>query len=366
MTDHPLALLRDTLRPHFNLTKSRLETMAVIISGMVNNRTVNLSHLTSQFPGNATPRSNYRRLQRFFKDIQLDESAVAGLTTSLLGFDGPKHLAIDRTNWKLGKTDINMLVLAIVTPKFKIPIMCTQLDHRGNSSTEQRIDLMNRYIDIFGVSSIQSLLGDREFVGDKWFAYLIENKIPFDIRLRKDMHIETEDEREFQFSSLLRKYRRGQWKGWLCGMARTPENLLRFEGKKIDGELIVVVTNIPAPKNALNLYRKRWGIECLFADLKTRGLNIEDTHMTNHIKLTTLLNMLTLSIVWAYRCASQKMGRKGIKRKPHGRREQSWFRLGLDLLRKWIRFDLKEAFRAWRKHCPEQPLTNLCRMAILK
>ena len=58
---------------------------------------------------------------------------------------------------------------------------------------------MRRYIDEFGVESIQSLLADREFVGDDWFTYLFENKIPFVIRLRKDMHIETEDEKHFQF-----------------------------------------------------------------------------------------------------------------------------------------------------------------------
>ena len=80
----------------------------------------------------------------------------------------------------------------------------------------------------------------------------------------------------------------------------------------IEGDLVVVVTNVPAPTNALTLYRKRWGIECLFADTKTQGLNIEDAHMTNHAKLSSLLAMVTLSIVWAYCCASQILGRRSI------------------------------------------------------
>ena len=45
------------------------------------------------------------------------------------------------------------------------------------------------------------------------------------------MYIETEDGRRLQFSSLLHKKRNGRWKVWLSGMARTPENFLRFEGK---------------------------------------------------------------------------------------------------------------------------------------
>jgi len=36
----------------------------------------------------------------------------------------------------------------------------------------------------------------------------------------------------------------------------------------------IVATNLEEGVSGLNLYRKRWGIECLFADAKTRGLNI--------------------------------------------------------------------------------------------
>ena len=44
-----LASLRESLRPHFNLSKSRLETLTVLLVGMINGRTVNLSHIASQF-----------------------------------------------------------------------------------------------------------------------------------------------------------------------------------------------------------------------------------------------------------------------------------------------------------------------------
>ena len=254
--------------------------------------------------------------------------------------------------------------------------MWSHMGHSGNSSTEQRIELMKRYIDEFGIESIQSLLADREFVGDDWFTYLVENKIPFVILLRKDMHIETEDGIHFQFFSLLRKRYNGQWNSWLCGMARTPENLLRFEGKKIKNELVIVATNIPEPKSALRLYRKRWGIECLFADAKTKGFNIEDTHMIYPSKLTTLFIMVTLSLTcakswaleqtWSYRCSSQEMGRGSIRKKKHGRFEKSWFRTGLDALRNWILHDPEEALSAWRRYCPKRPISNRCIIGILQ
>ena len=143
MFDHLLAPLRDTLRPHFDLRKTRLETMAAIMFGLVNCRTVNFTHLAAHLPGKALYKSKYRRLQHFFKKVHFDQPAVAGFIMRLLNQKGAKHLALDRTNWKLGKAHINILVLALVTRKFRIPIMWSHMGHGGNSSTEQRIELMN-------------------------------------------------------------------------------------------------------------------------------------------------------------------------------------------------------------------------------
>ena len=139
MFDHLLAPLRDTLSPHFNLRKTRLEAMDAIMLGLVNCRTVNLTHLAAHLPGKALYKSKYRRLQHFFKKVHFDQSAVAGLIMCSLNQKGAKHLALDRTNWKLGKAHINILVLALVTRKFRIPIMWSHMGHGGNSSTERRI-----------------------------------------------------------------------------------------------------------------------------------------------------------------------------------------------------------------------------------
>ena len=49
-----------------------------------------------------------------------------------------------------------------------------------------------------------------------------------------------------------------------------------FAARRLEGgELLIVASNTPA-RAALAAYRKRWAIECLFSDTKTRGLNLED------------------------------------------------------------------------------------------
>ena len=61
-----LTTLKDRLSPHLPLSNSRLETMCLLIMGMVNARTVNLSHLACEVPSDTKVESTYRRLQRFF------------------------------------------------------------------------------------------------------------------------------------------------------------------------------------------------------------------------------------------------------------------------------------------------------------
>ncbi len=82
---HPLpdALVR-TLSPHLELSKSRLETLAWLIAGMVVARTVNLSHLASQCSNKALVSSNYRRLQRFFQYVRLEGDWLAPAVVKLL------------------------------------------------------------------------------------------------------------------------------------------------------------------------------------------------------------------------------------------------------------------------------------------
>jgi len=132
---------------------------------MVSARTVNLSHLAAERPGTTLVASTYRRLQRFFQYVQLGPDWAAPITAELAGLrgSGSWYLALDRTQWRIGPREVNFLVLAAVTRRYRVPLRWTLIPGRGNSSTRQRIDLMRRYLKLFGVSNIRFLLADREF-----------------------------------------------------------------------------------------------------------------------------------------------------------------------------------------------------------
>jgi hypothetical protein len=93
---------------------------------------------------------------------------------------------MDRTNWKWGKKNLNILVLAVVYKGVAIPVYGLLLNKRGNSSTRERIALMQRFISQFGKGRLLGLLADREFIGEVWLAWLKSEQIDFHIRTKKD------------------------------------------------------------------------------------------------------------------------------------------------------------------------------------
>jgi hypothetical protein len=101
------------------------------------------------------------------------------------------YLSLDRTNWKWGSINSNLLVLAVVYRGAAIPVYWLPLNKRGNSSSRERIALMKRFIHQFGRDRIKGLLADREFIGDEWLGWLRKEKIPFVIRIRNNLDTET-------------------------------------------------------------------------------------------------------------------------------------------------------------------------------
>jgi len=164
LINRTLTALALKLSPHVTLSKTRLETLCLLIVAMISARTVNLSHLACERPGPVLIASTYRRLQRFFQHVSLPEDWSAHLVVRLLGLTGSWHLCLDRTNWRIGARDVNIVMLAIVTRRFRVPLMWTVLDKAGNSNADERIVLMRRYLALFGPESVQILLADREFI----------------------------------------------------------------------------------------------------------------------------------------------------------------------------------------------------------
>ena len=252
-----IATLQHRLSRHMCLSNSRVETFCFLVLGMVNARTINLSHLACEFSSSTKVWSNYRRLQRFFQFVDLGADWAAPLVVRMIGACGPWHLCLDRTNWKVGQRHVNILVLAIVTRRHRVPLMWSVLGRSGSSSTAQRIALIQRYLSAFKGSTIKYLLADREFIGALWLDFLNENNIPFIIRVKANQSVTTQDGQTQSLHSLLRTCRGPRTFIACFGSDKSGEPIwFTFAAKRIKGrELLIVVSNRPA-HHALTTYKK--------------------------------------------------------------------------------------------------------------
>ena len=326
--------LEQKLAANLNWHGARIKFLARFMTALIQTRTVNLAEIATVFAGRAQPLAHEQRCRRFLKDFNLPLGEVAQLIVKLLTAKGDWTLALDRTNWQSRGSEINFLVLAIVVSGLAYPVLWFDLNKAGNSHTDERILLLELFLELFGKERIATLLGDREFVGKQWLQWLREQEIQFELRVKENF-IVTSRGRQLKLRDLFRH-----------ATTQHPVVLKRpcemwgaryyFSGSRLPtGEYLIVVSPTFVA-TALRRYAQRWNIETLFQALKSRGFKLEDTRVTAEDRLQKLFALVALTGCWCHRIGLWLHEQKALKVKKHGRLPKSLFRRGLDALRRLL------------------------------
>lgn len=317
--------------------KARLTLLSHLVLSMLKVRDVNFRQLATGYYNGARLSSRVRRIQRFFRQFRFERRSYGRLLMRMMPVQGSYPLSLDRTNWKLGGRNINLLFLSVIYQGVGIPIFwCVLGDKRGNSSQEERILLLSRFMEVFGSDSIEYLTADREFIGKKWLSFLESRRIRFYIRIRKDMLLGLGGGKKVKAYWLLMPQPRNHayfhpkvvWiKGVQVYLSGT-----KFIGQ--DGKLdYLILVSYNKREMSLHLYRKRWQIEMMFKAFKSSGFNLENTHIHDYERLDTLIGVLAIAFIWAYNTGvylNESVRKIAVKK--HGRKEVSIFKYGLDHL----------------------------------
>lgn len=327
-TEQLSVILKQELGVHGNNCKTVID----FICALQKARTVNLSKMSnySNKVSKVNSQSIYKSYQRLIHNCKIGQDDLAKCIIKMYGFEHCKlTLSMDRTNWRYGKSDINLLVLSVCVLDCAIPLYWIELDKRGNSNTKERIDLLDMFIQNFGVDAIEYLVADREFIGIEWIDYLNVNKINFAIRIKSNMILEVNG-KSIKANKLFSS----------VGISGLVSHQCKIEGytllaqatRSIDNELVIVVSNNLQEPNLLAIYAKRWRIECLFSNCKTRGFNFEDTHITSSYRIGNLTKLIVLAFAICYLIGLVRASIKPLTIKKHGYKQTSYFRYGYDLL----------------------------------
>ena len=329
------------------LNLSRLKIMALMIEAIIKTQTICLWKLCEVIPLKAKALSINRRLQRFVSEVVFNPLVLAKIIVHLCDVKGKVYLIMDRTNWKLGDSNINILMLSLSYEGKGIPLFWKFLNKRGNSNVEERIELLKQFKKAFPELEIAGFLADREFIGEDWFNKLNELNIPFIIRVRNNFQIC----RKYKLQNIKNLFRRLSVNEYnVIHRKRLVLNVPLFiSGMKILNkenrvDYCIVVSNFDRD-NSLEVYRLRWQIECMFKNLKSSGFDIEATHLTKHERLNALLSVVSIAYVWVVKVAEKMLQvAKCNKILNHGRRQISEFRQGLRELKKILFFSNSKSY----------------------
>lgn len=209
----------------------------------------------------------------------------------------------------------------------------------GNSDHIDRIDLVELFIQVFGLKKIELLLGDREFIGDSWLNWLEQEDISYVMRIKEaGQYVGNSRGKMIIAKDLLHNLRPGEevnlGKRRLGKNSKTTHNLSAYRCPKT-AELLIVVHSANLTK-ACQFYKYRWQIETMFKAFKSSGFNLEDTKVANYDRLETLISVMMIAFAISYEVGDDFEDKHPQKLKKHGYKAVSTYKIGINLIKSWL------------------------------
>ena len=310
--------------------------LAQVILIMLSIGNVTVYKLATCLPGDAQLSSKEKSIRRMLSQL-FNSDTYARFIHYLFQFD-KVELVMDRTNWKIGKTYVNLFILSFIWQGMAIPLYWVRLDNKsGNTNSQQRIDMIEWFINKFGAEKIINLYADREFPSKKFIEYLNKSSVNFIFRI-KDTILGT-DKRNGKISKCKLRL---IFNILVYGHPHAVQAIRNILGcnvyatakRTINDELVILISN-QIHADPLELYGRRWHIEIMFNKQKTKGFNLENTHIKNETRLLSLFTII--AICYSYSCLIGNI-REELKPIKYKRIKEiptkmfGTFRYGLDLI----------------------------------
>ena len=348
--------ITDVLSSHLGFHRARLKFMARFTSAVLAMTTTNLRCIAIALKAGVEAKSNYRRTFSVFSPSTTSTQRRSGvffctcfrrrlLTKSPLTAQSG-ILAPSRSMFWWS-----------VLPMREWPFPSPGAPFRGRAAPAPKrrpAARVERFLEVVDPEDVEVVIASgREFISVEWLRHLREQNVPFCVRIRSDRRVGRSPEAAQTLPARMHARTQAQvgdeprvlsGERYLFGSgeagqvlralpARVVVRRIGADGSSGDQFLILAAFGID-PEEATKLYRRRWEILALFAALKSRGFDLEETHLTAPERVERLIGLLTLAFAWTRLVGQKRAARHGPPptKKSHGRRERSLFRYGLDWL----------------------------------
>jgi len=312
-----------------------LTTLAAMICGIVMGKSCQLPTIARKAPDGARADSRVKRYSRWIQNERIDyESYYLPFVSELLvKLAQIRELAFIIDGSEVGHECITLMI-SLIYGKRALPITWLVVKGcKGHLSEQLHLELLSQLQAVLPPNCQAIFLGDGEFDGPELQMALQGMGLRYVCRTAKNTQL-YEDDLPFSFSDLV--LQPGDMicvpNVWFTQEGYGPVSVIARWGLGYT-DPIYLVTNFELADEAIYWYKKRFQIETFFSDEKSRGFDLDKSHLSDPERLATLMIAACLAYLWIIYLGLVAVRKNWIKVIHRTDRcDWSLFRLGLALL----------------------------------
>jgi hypothetical protein len=277
-----------------------LNTLAAMVAGIVQAKSCQLPAIAGHAPDAAKPESRVQRYRRWIKNdaVSFETYFLPFAQPILASLAKIRPLVFVMDGSEVGHHCMTLMV-SLIYQKRALPITWIVVNgSKGHLPEAAHLELIAQLKSILPAEGQVIFLGDGEFDGIDLQAALQEPGWNYVCRTAKNVQLYEEGE-PFSFADLL--LRPGDCLGipdvQFTRQQYGPVTVIGWWKRDYE-EPIFLVTNFDVVGEACYWYTKRFQIETFFSDEKSRGFNLQKSHLSDTIRLARLMMAACLAYIW--------------------------------------------------------------------
>lgn len=280
----------------------RLTTLAYLIAGTIGAKSCQLPSIATKVIDDRQAESKIKTFYRWLKNKHVtDECYFLPYAQALLSVlcNQPKVIAIAIDGSVVARNCITLMA-SVIYKNRALPLCWLVLTgSKGHLKESVHIELVCRLKEIIPEKAIVVFLGDGEFDGLTLIKTIKQYGWHFALRTSKNRILIDQDE-SFSFRNVCPLHNEEYF--LIPDVRFDHADSPRFDAiiwhKKDYQDPIYLVTNIELARESLYWYRKRFKIETMFSDKKSRGFNIHKSHISDPERVARLLVVTALAYIF--------------------------------------------------------------------
>jgi hypothetical protein len=322
-------------QPQGNLAR-HMTTLVGLVSGIVLSKSCQLPKIASQVPGEVHPDSRTKQFSRWINNeaVTFDLYFLPFLEPLLLKLAAIRALVLVMDGSAVARGCVTLMVSVLYGGR-ALPIAWLVITgEKGHFPAETHVTLRREVNPRIPQGATVILLGDGEFDSPELQAEADSYGWDYVCRTAKNIQLPTDGDMWSSLEDLgvTRGSRVFQKGVRFTKKAYGPVRVVAWWGRAYT-EPIYLVSNLTSVQAACDWYRKRAQIETFFSDQKSRGFQLDRSHVSDPVRVTRLMLAACLAYLWVIYLGTVAHDKDWVARIHRRHRcDLSLFQLGLRLL----------------------------------